>query len=255
MSEQKYFDTIAEGYGALDTGAAPVRRFSEVYSLRRQLPPLQGAAVLELACSDGFFSRLLKAEGAASLLAVDLSPQMIALARAQEAAAPLGIDYRVGSVFDIGLLGAFDLVFSPFVMSYARDRQELLAMCRVLYANLKPGGRLLSMNDNPGLQPDSETAFAAYGKTKRITPPVQDGAALTVTWVLPDARGQLQRLAFECRYFTRETLLWALTEAGFVDVQVHHPEVSPDGLARYGEAFWAAFLQHPLLVFIAARRP
>ena len=125
MSEQKYFDTIAEGYGTLDTGTTPVRRFSEVYTLLRRLPPVLGRSVLELACSDGFFSRLIKSKGAASLIAVDLSPQMIALARAHEAAEPLGIDYRVGSVFDIGVLGAFDVVFSPFVMSYAKDRQEV----------------------------------------------------------------------------------------------------------------------------------
>ncbi|HRP77244.1 MAG TPA: class I SAM-dependent methyltransferase [Rhodocyclaceae bacterium] len=255
MSEQKYFDTIAEGYGTLDTGTTPVRRFSEVYTLLRRLPPVQGRSVLELACSDGFFSRLIKSEGAASLIAVDLSPQMIALARAHEAAEPLGIDYRVGSVFDIGVLGAFDVVFSPFVMSYAKDRQELLEMCKVLHANLKPGGKLLSMNDNPELLPDSETGYAAYGKTKRISGPAEDGAKLTVTWVVPDAQGRPEHLAFDCRYFTREALEWALAGAGFVDIRIHRPEVSPEGLATFGEEYWARFLENPLLVFIEASKP
>ncbi|NTV95231.1 MAG: class I SAM-dependent methyltransferase [Thiobacillus sp.] len=253
--EQRYFDKIAEGYRALDTGGTPVRRFSEVPSLLKHAQPLAGMAVLELACSDGFFSRLLRRAGAASVLAMDLSPEMIALARAAEAEAPLGIDYRIGSVLDMGVLGQFDLVFSPFVMSYARDRHELLAMAKALFANVRPGGRLLSMNDNPGLLPDSETGFAKYGKTKRITPPVQDGADLTVTWRVPDAAGRDRSLAFECRYFTREALEWALAEAGFADVRIRHPEVSPEGLAAHGEEYWRLFLQHPLLVFISARRP
>ncbi|MDD5364672.1 MAG: class I SAM-dependent methyltransferase [Gallionellaceae bacterium] len=253
--EQRYFNKIAEGYQALDTGSTPVRKFSEVPSLLKYAQPLAGAAILELACSDGFFSRLLKNAGAASVLAMDLSPQMIELACLEEARKPLGIAYRVGSVLEMGVLGQFDMVFSPFVMSYAKDRQELLAMCRALYRNLKPGGRLLSMNDNPSLLPDSETGFSKYGKIKRIAPPVQDGARLTVTWVAPDSNATLQSLAFECRYYTRESLEWALTEAGFVDVCIHHPEVSPEGLAAYGQAYWALFLEHPLLVFIAARRP
>lgn len=253
--EQRYFNKIAEGYRALDTGGTPVRRFSEVPSLLKHVQPLAGMAVLELACSDGFFSRLIRRAGAASVLAMDLAPEMIELARAAEAREPLGIEYRVGSVLEMGQLGQFDLVFSPFVMSYARDRQELLAMARALYENVKPGGRLLSMNDNPGLLTDSETGFAKYGKIKRITPPVQDGARLTVTWQVPDAEGQIQALAFECRYFTREALEWALTEAGFVDVGIRHPEVSPEGLAAHGEEFWRLFLEHPLLVFISARKP
>lgn len=190
MSEQKYFDTIAEGYGTLDTGTTPVRRFSEVYTLLRRLPPVLGRSVLELACSDGFFSRLIKSKGAASLIAVDLSPQMIALARAHEAAEPLGIDYR-----------------------------------------------------------------AAYGKTKRINGPAEDGAKLTVTWVVPDAQGRPEHLAFDCRYFTREALEWALAGAGFVDIRIHRPEVSPEGLETFGEQYWARFLENPLLVFIEASKP
>ncbi|AHF00155.1 class I SAM-dependent methyltransferase [Thioalkalivibrio paradoxus] len=255
MSEQQYFDTIADGYGTLDTGSTPVRRYAETHTLSRLLPPLQGRTVLELACSDGFFSRIIRRHGAASVLAVDLSPQMIALARLHEERDPLGIEYRTGSVLDIGILGAFDLVFSPFVMSYAKDRAELLQMCRILYDNLKPGGTLLSMNDNPDLLPDSETGFEKYGKTKRIAELAKDAAKLTVTWLVPDAEGGIQQLAFDCRYFTRDALEWALSEAGFVDVRIHRPGISPEGMERYGTDYWTLFLEHPLLVFVKARKP
>ena len=128
-------------------------------------------------------------------------------------------------------------------------------MCKVLHANLKPGGKLLSMNDNPELLPDSETGYAAYGKTKRINGPAEDGAKLTVTWVVPDAQGRPEHLAFDCRYFTREALEWALAGAGFVDIRIHRPEVSPEGLETFGEQYWARFLENPLLVFIEASKP
>lgn len=247
--EQIYFDTIAEGYKQLDTGMTPVRRFSEIYSLLNIIERLDGDSILELACSDGFFSRLLKQTGAGLVMAVDLSPKMIEAAKAYESKEPLGITYRVGSIMDMGVLGQFDLVFSPFVMSYAKDRYELLEMCRILYGNLKPGGRLVSMNDNPDLMPDSETGFFKYGKTKRITPPMVDGAKLTVTWIVPNEQGKEEHLAFDCKYYTKDTLEWSLTEAGFVDIRMHRPEVSPEGLEKYGEAYWELFLTNPLLVF------
>jgi len=152
------------------------------------------------------------------------------------------------------VLGQFDLVFTPFVMSYAKDRTELLEMCRILYRNLKPGGRLLSMNDNPHLLPDSVTGFAKYGKTKRIITPVEDGATVEVTWVAPDNQGKKQYLSFQCQYFTQEAFEWALGEAGFETIRVHYPQVSPEGLELYGDAYWELFLKHPLLVFIEAQK-
>lgn len=252
--EQTYFDTIAKGYEQLDTGMTPIRHYSEVYTLLKLVGSLDKKSVLELACSDGFFSRLLKKAGAESFLGVDLSPEMIKLARDHEDRHPLGINYQVGSIQDIGALGQFDLVFSPFVMSYAKDRTELLEMCRILYQNLKPGGRLLSMNDNPHLLPDSVSGFAKYGKTKRIIPPVEDGATLEVTWVAPDSQGEKQFLGFECQYFTQEAFEWALDEAGFKEFLLHYPEVSPEGLKRFGNEYWDLFLNHPLLVFIEVQK-
>ena len=252
--EETYFDTIAKGYDQLDTGMTPIRNYSEVYTLLKLVGSLDNKSVLELACSDGFFSRLLKKLNASSLLGVDLSPEMINLAREHEARQPLGINYQVGSIQDIGVLGQFDLVFTPFVMSYAKDRTELLEMCRILYQNLKPGGRLLSMNDNPHLLPDSVTGFAKYGKTKRIITPVEDGATVEVTWVAPDSQGEKQYLSFQCQYFTQEAFEWALGEVGFKKIHIHHPQVSPEGLERYGNAYWELFLKHPLLVFIEAHK-
>lgn len=251
---EEYFDVIADGYNAVDTGNTPVRRYSEVYTLLNIVGDLTGKTVLDMACSDGFFTRKLKEAGADKVIGVDLSAKMIELARLHESQRPLGIEYHVSSVFDVGVLGNFDLVFTPFVMSYAQTRAELFEMCRILNANLKPGGRLISMNDNPNLLIDSETDFAKYGKMKRMTPPVADGAKITVTWVVPRDNGDEQRVAFECNYFSRETLEWALLGAGFKDIRLHHPEVSSDGLKKYGRSFWQRFLDHPLLVFIECRK-
>jgi len=252
--DKTYFDKIAEGYEQLETGLTPVRHYCEAYTALKLVQPLEDKSVLELACSDGYFSRLLKKGGAHSLRGIDLSPNMIDLARAEEAHDPLGIDYQVGNVLEMGVIGEFDLVYSSFVLSYAKDRLEMLDMCRVFYQNVKPGGRLISMNDNPALLPDSVTGFAKYGKTKRVTPGLEDGATITVTWENLNDKGEREDFSFDCKYYSRETLEWALTEAGFTDVCLHQPEVSPEGMAKFGENYWELFLQHPLLVFITCHK-
>jgi toxoflavin synthase len=55
-----------------------------------------GKKVIDIACGEGFYTRMIRQRGAAKVTGVDLSEKMIGLARASEAQEPLGIDYIVG---------------------------------------------------------------------------------------------------------------------------------------------------------------
>jgi SAM-dependent methyltransferase len=63
-------------------------------------PPLDGQHALDLACGFGLYTRLLKQHGAAQVLGVDISSEMIRLAQQQEQAAPLGraTEKRIGTI-------------------------------------------------------------------------------------------------------------------------------------------------------------
>ncbi len=254
IGDEVYFDGIAAHYEKVDIGSAPVRRYSQVYTLLKLAGSLAGRSVLEVACSDGFFTRKLKAAGAERVVGADLSGSMISLARATEDRSPLGIEYLATDVHELGDLGRFDLVVSSFLLHYARDRDELLEVCRILYANLRPGGHLISINDHPDSPCDSVTGFEKYGETKWISPPAEDGAKLTVNFIVADAVAGEQRVSFDCNYFTEETLRWALDNAGFRDVRFHEPQVSAAGLEAFGSEYWRLFLEHPLHVYIEGRR-
>jgi len=52
--------------------------------------------VIDLACGEGYYSRLAKLRGPRRALGVDLSAKMIELARAQEASHPLEVEHAVG---------------------------------------------------------------------------------------------------------------------------------------------------------------
>jgi ubiquinone/menaquinone biosynthesis C-methylase UbiE len=83
---------------------------AERYTVLRMVGPLAGTQVLDLACGVGFYTRLLKQQGAAQVLGVDISPEMVRLGRAQEQAAPLGVTYQVCDATALPPLGRFDLV-------------------------------------------------------------------------------------------------------------------------------------------------
>jgi ubiquinone/menaquinone biosynthesis C-methylase UbiE len=73
----------------------------ETYSFMNRIGDITGKKVLDVACGEGHFTRLLRRAGAARVVGLDISDRMIALAREQEAREPLGIDYVVADARSI----------------------------------------------------------------------------------------------------------------------------------------------------------
>lgn len=73
---------------------------------------LSGKRVLDVGCSEGFFSIEAKKRGADYVLGVDADPPVIARAQFAREILDLDIDYRVGGVYQIDPeWGTFDVVF------------------------------------------------------------------------------------------------------------------------------------------------
>jgi ubiquinone/menaquinone biosynthesis C-methylase UbiE len=105
--------------------------------LLRYLPPRCEHA-LEIGCGTGEFTRLL-AQRAESVVAVDLSPQMIRLAQLQSANYT-NIEYITGDVMQLTLPGeSYDCIVSIATLHHLPRDQALLRMTGAL----KPGGVLI----------------------------------------------------------------------------------------------------------------
>ena len=88
------YDPIAEQYKR--SKLQPWRTHIEAYTLVDLLGAVAGKSVLDVACGEGFYTRIVKAMGAVRMVGIDLSPGMVELATRQEVESPLGIEYRVG---------------------------------------------------------------------------------------------------------------------------------------------------------------
>src|SRR3954451_15223933 len=87
------YDAIATRYRRAK--GQPWRTAIESFTLMDLVGDLAGKSVVDLACGEGFYTRLLRRGGAERVVGIDLSGEMIALARAEEAEHPSGIDYLV----------------------------------------------------------------------------------------------------------------------------------------------------------------
>ncbi len=243
LFSQVHFDTIAEEYKK--SKELPKGLNVDVHTYFNLLGDLAGKSILDLGCGEGFYTRKFKQKGAASVIGVDISPKMIELARQEEAKEPLGIEYIVGDVMELGKIGSFDLVVASYLLNHAQTQEELLKMCQTIYANLKPGGRFVGINDNVQQSPDSYPICEKYGYTKSISESLQEGTTITLTFSVNGSKFTLHDY-----YLSQATYEWAFRTAGFKEIHWHKPIVSPEGIKEFGQGFWQDFLDYAPMIGI-----
>jgi len=134
-----------DGYSQLPRSRQGLDGAPEWPALRAMLPRLQGLRVLDLGCGYGWFCRWAQAQGAASVLGLDLSTLMLDRARAMTSDS--GIAYEQADLEQLDLSRhTFDLIYSSLAFHYVRDMPQLL---RVIRAALAPGGRLVFSIEHP----------------------------------------------------------------------------------------------------------
>jgi SAM-dependent methyltransferase len=228
---------------------SPVRRHVESFTFLGLLGNVRNLRVLDLACGEGFYTRMLRKAGARRVVGVDVSPAMIALARAEEQARPLGLEFVVSDVQELPALGEFDTAVAGYLLHYAPDREALFRMCRSVAAQLPVGGRFITINENPGQPAERYRGYQQYGFSKTAVRPRREGSAITYTMV---AGRDVFR--FEVTHFEKATYEAALCAAGFSDIRWHPVRLDPAGVAAHGAGYWSEYLGNPPIVGLECRR-
>ncbi|MFG2874349.1 class I SAM-dependent methyltransferase [Streptomyces sp. NPDC048337] len=234
------YDTIGERFAESKSTAA----FSaaDTHTLLGALDALggvRGLDTLDLACGYGYNTRLLARGGARRTVGVDISEEMIRLARQHEAAEerPGSIEYLVADAAGLPDLGPFDLATAVYLFNYAPDRVSLHAMFRSARANLRPGGKLLAIVPNAGAFPHVD--WSPYGV--RILDRVPEGdAPLLKAHFLTEPP-----VPFEFREWAHADLAEAAVDAGFATVG-WQPNRTPPADPVRDEAYWTGYRAFPV---------
>src|SRR5262249_41633123 len=246
MTEQgAQYDHIGSKYDEYARTATMKR--AERYAVFRMVGPLDGKRVLDLACGFSFYTRLLKQHGAAQVIGVDISPEMIRLATQQEEAEPLGITYQVCDAVTLPQLGPFDLVTAVYLLDYATSKDQLLGMFRSAYDNLVEGGRCVAYTINPDFTL-SKPNCTKYGVTVLREDPEEDRYVCEAEFVTnPPACVRWYR-------WSQAAYEWAIKEAGFRDFVWYPSEVAPEDVTRYGEAYWRDFHDNCIVIGLICQK-
>ena len=146
MKENKYDDPVFFAkYAQMDRSRLGLKGAGEWRTLEPMLPDFAGRDVLDLGCGYGWHCAYAAEHGARSVLGLDLSEKMLAVAR-RDHAAP-AVEYRRIAMEDADFAdGSFDVVLSSLAFHYVAD---FGALVRKIARWLRPGGDFVFSCEHP----------------------------------------------------------------------------------------------------------
>ena len=253
------YDDIAQEYK--ESKQLPWRDYVEKHTLMQLAGPVAGLDVIDLACGEGHFTRLLKQRGVSSILGADVSEGMINLALAEEQRCPLDIEYRVEDVCNLDAEGEYDLAFAGWLLNYAKDAQQLWQMTQSVARSLKPGGKFVTINTNPddpisNFQMWKSHGFTKHTSIKESTITGQAGSDIPegtpVVWRLALPQGK--QIDITNYHLSKQTVTNTLLKSGFRQVNWHRPRVSPIAIQTDGYDHWKPFVDSPPFIFLECHK-
>lgn len=241
------YDPIAEQYKR--SKQQPWRTHVEAHTLLNLIGDPAGLSVLDVACGEGFYTRQIRERGAVHVTGVDLSAAMIDLARQQELQHQQGIEYLIGDARHLQLADQYDLVVAAYLLNYAQDRDELLAMSAGIAQCIKPGGRFVTVNCSPALHFPAAPSYRRYGFETSVIGEFRAGAPIKWLFHLDDGTFEIEN------YYHDQSIHEAVFQAaGFRQTIWHSPQLCSTGLAQFGADYWAPLQAAPPIAFIECLR-
>ncbi len=224
---QNIYDTAEffAGYSQLRRSREGLDGMPEWPALKAMLPDLKGHRVVDLGCGFGWFCRWAREAGAAEVLGLDVSGNM--LARARATTPDPAVTYRQADLETVDLpAAAFDLAHSALALHYIANLGRLFAG---VHRALVPGGQFVFSAEHP--------LYTAQG------PEYLDEGPRTSDWL---AKGVVKQ------HRTLATTLNLLIEAGFT---LHHVEEwgpTREQMAAHPE--WKIEHRQPSFLLVAVAR-
>lgn len=144
---QNIYDTAAffEGYSRLPRSRHGLDGAPEWPAIRALLPDLSDQRVVDLGCGFGWFVRWAREQGAARVVGIDLSANMIE--RARRDTTDERVEYRIADLETLDLpVAAYELAYSSLAFHYVEDFGRLV---RTVRQALIPGGRFVFTIEHP----------------------------------------------------------------------------------------------------------
>jgi len=240
---QNIYDTpeFFEGYSQMARSVHGLDGAPEWPALRALLPDVRGNRVVDLGCGFGWFCRWADEQGAAEVVGIDVSQNMLDRARATTQAPR--ISYVHADLERLQLpWGRFELAYSSLALHYIEHLADLFA---TIHRALVPGGRFVFSAEHPIYTAPARPGFAEDAAGQRIWPLNQYAleGPRTTDWL---AKGVIKQ------HRTLGTYLNLMIDAGFAIRHVE--EWAPTAEQLTAQPALVQEQDRPMMVLVAASR-
>lgn len=145
------YDSVASDYDIIWSTPACKILFPLLDDNLRREGPWEGASVLDLACGTGFGLREMKKLGATKLVGVDISDEMLGVAKQVSPDAGFELHHADCSqpLSHLPLEeGSFDLVLAMWLLNYPDSRAAIAGMWKNIATYLKKGSKFIGIIQN-----------------------------------------------------------------------------------------------------------
>ncbi|MBF0376198.1 MAG: class I SAM-dependent methyltransferase [Desulfamplus sp.] len=224
-------------------------KYADDYMHFKLIGDLSDKTILDIGCGTGSHTRAFRHLGAKKVVGIDYFKEMITIAEKKELSNPLNIEYFQQNIFEPFSIGLFDIVTAFSVISIASSQEELTVLFKSVYNNLLNGGRFIIAGLNPELSPSAYQKCEKYGFKVTCESPQIEGAIITSTLKINN-----NDVKFEDYYFKIDTYFHCLRNAGFTTINMHLPEISPEGIDKFGKEFWQDFITEKMQLYIECKK-
>ena len=181
--------------------------------------------MLDLGCGGGDSSRMLAIRGAI-VIGVDKEKEMVKIAQNIEQRNPMGIKYVVADAVNLPeFQEKFDLITPTYLLHYATSREDLKSYIENIALNLKQGGKMVAINQNPE-QPVLSYVKGRTESQKWIGKPFVEGSAIKVTIYRED---ESEICSFDNYFWQKQTYMDIIKGGGFSNIQWIKPRMNDTG--------------------------
>jgi ubiquinone/menaquinone biosynthesis C-methylase UbiE len=162
-----------KGYNRLSRSIQGLAGAAEWPAMQAMLPDMHGLKIVDLGCGFGWFCRWAREQGAAQVLGLDGSENM--LSRARSATSDPLITYERVDLEHLSLPDSqFDLAYSSLALHYIEDMAGLFA---TVFRALMPGGYLVFSLEHPIYMAPTHPAWSMDKHGHKTWPlkPIQRG--------------------------------------------------------------------------------
>ncbi|XP_055334224.1 uncharacterized protein HI_0912-like [Paramacrobiotus metropolitanus] len=226
-------------------------RVVERPTVLRALGDLRNLTCMDMACGSGYYARQMKLLGAAEVIGVDYSPQMIELARSLDDLSITYLTQDCERLEELGMPEYFDVVFGGWMIPYIPSVERVSRFAQNLRSVVKPGGRTVQLFGNENrfssgnvvdLMDAMGQRFEANGHVPRDGDPYK---------VIIGATGDSPGVELINHYYTHPTIKKCFMEAGFGECKFHSIVLQAKTTAEREK--YREFVEDPLITVFEAK--